>query len=124
MVSSAVGQEAPKLWRAPRAPSSPWMPFSMLFAAISTKVPRSDMDLVIRYYEEFKVVNVLFLPICGFRLDSYAYSGMLTIACLVISKQSKKISRSDLVIRMRQIIGDKILVSTVMRLQQKVFFFP
>jgi hypothetical protein len=50
-------------------------------------------------------------------------SGMLTIVCLVISKQSKKISRSDLVIRMRQIIGDKILVSTVMRLQQKVFFF-
>ena len=120
----AVEQEAPKLRHAPRAPSSPWMPFSMLFAAISTKVPRSDMDLVIRYYEEFKVVNVLFLPICGFRLDSYAYSGMLTIACLIISKQSKKISRSDLVIRMRQIIGDKILVSTVMRLQQKVFFFP
>ena len=120
----AVEQEAPKLWHTPRAPSSPWMPFSMLFAAISTKVPRSDMDLVIRYYEEFKVVNVLFLPICGFRLDSYAYSGMLTIACLVISKQSKKISRSELVIRMRQIIGDKILVSTVMRLQQKVFFFP
>ena len=124
MVPYAVEQEAPKLRHAPRAPSSPWMPFSMLFAAISTKVPRSDMDLVIRYYEEFKVVNVLFLPICGFRLDSYAYSGMLTIACLVISKQSKKISRSDLVIRMRQIIGDKILVSTVMRLQQKVFFFP
>ena len=120
----AVEQEAPKLRHAPRAPSSPWMPFSMLFAAISTKVPRSDMDLVIRYYEEFKVVNVLFLPICGFRLDSYAYSGMLTIAYLIIAKQSKKISRSDLVIRMRQIIGDKILVSTVMRLQQKVFFFP
>ena len=122
-MSSAVGQEAPKSWRAPRAPSSPWMPFSMLFAAISTKVPRSDMDLVIRYYEEFKVVNVLFLP---FEVSGWIHmlSGMLTIVCLVISKQSKKISRSDLVIRMRQIIGDKILVSTVMRLQQKVFFFP
>jgi hypothetical protein len=56
-----VEQEAPRLGRAPRAPSSPWMPFSMLFAAISTKVPRSDMELVIRYYEEFKVVGVLFL---------------------------------------------------------------
>ena len=119
----AVEQEAPKLRHAPRAPSSPWMPFSMLFAAISTKVPRSDMDLVIRYYEEFKVVNVLFLP---FEVSGWIHmlSGMLTIVCLVISKQSKKISRSDLVIRMRQIIGDKILVSTVMRLQQKVFFFP
>ncbi|OEL32174.1 Inactive poly [ADP-ribose] polymerase RCD1 [Dichanthelium oligosanthes] len=90
LVPSAVVQDAPKVGRAPRAPSSPWMPFSMLFAAISTKVPRSDMDLVIRYYEEFK---------------------------------KKKISRSDLVIRMRQIVGDKILVSTVMRLQQKVSFF-
>ncbi|KAF8708826.1 hypothetical protein HU200_030216 [Digitaria exilis] len=86
MMPSAIEQEAPKLGRLPRAPSSPWMPFSMLFAAISTKVPRSDMDTVIRYYEEFK---------------------------------RKKISRSDLVIRMRQIVGDKILVSTVMRLQQK-----
>ena len=123
MVPYAVEQEAPKLRHAPRAPSSPWMPFSMLFAAISTKVPRSDMDLVIRYYEEFKVVNVLFLP---FEVSGWIHmlSGMLTIVCLVISKQSKKISRSELVIRMRQIIGDKILVSTVMRLQQKVFFFP
>jgi hypothetical protein len=32
-------------------------------------------------------------------------------------------SRSDLVIRMRQIVGDKILVSTIMRLHQKVSFF-
>ncbi|WVZ61334.1 hypothetical protein U9M48_011232 [Paspalum notatum var. saurae] len=85
---SGIEQEAPKLGCAPRAPSSPWMPFSMLFAAISTKVPRSDMDLVLRYYEEFK---------------------------------RRKISRSDLVIRMRQIVGDKILISTVMRLQQKVY---
>ncbi|KAJ1292642.1 hypothetical protein BS78_01G005500 [Paspalum vaginatum] len=84
---SGTEQGARKLGHAPRAPSSPWMPFSMLFAASSTKVPRSDMDLVLRYYEEFK---------------------------------RRKMSRSDLVIRMRQIVGDKILVSTVMRLQQKL----
>ncbi|KAL6909355.1 hypothetical protein ACP4OV_001636 [Aristida adscensionis] len=86
LASSDVQQEAPKFGRAPKSPSSPWMPFSMLFAAISTKVPRSDMDLVLRYYEEFK---------------------------------RGKMSRPDLVIRMRQIVGDKLLVSTVMRLQQK-----
>ncbi|XP_062213066.1 inactive poly [ADP-ribose] polymerase RCD1-like [Phragmites australis] len=87
LASSAVQQQAPMFGRAPRAPSSPWMPFSMLFAAISTKVPRSDMDLVLRYYEEFK---------------------------------RRKISRADLVIRLRQIVGDKLLVSTVMKLQQKL----
>lgn len=38
-----------------RAPTSPWMPFSMLFAAISTKVSPQDMDLVNTCYEEFKV---------------------------------------------------------------------
>uniref|UniRef100_A0A0A9BQL2 PARP catalytic domain-containing protein n=1 Tax=Arundo donax TaxID=35708 RepID=A0A0A9BQL2_ARUDO len=86
LAPSAVQPQAPMSGHAPMAPSSPWMPFSMLFAAISTKVPRSDMDLVLRYYEEFK---------------------------------RRKISRADLVVRLRQIVGDKQLVSTVMRLQQK-----
>lgn len=99
------------------------MPFSVLFAAISTKVPRSDMDLVIRYYEEFKVVIVLFLSfeVSGC-VQEYA-CGMLTMVCFLILKQKKRMSRSDLVTRMRQIVGDKILVSTIMRLHQKVSFF-
>lgn len=58
IASSGDEQQACMLGRAPspRSPSSPWMPFSMLFAAISAKVPRSDMDLVHKYYEEFKVI--------------------------------------------------------------------
>uniref|UniRef100_A0A804PBV5 Uncharacterized protein n=1 Tax=Zea mays TaxID=4577 RepID=A0A804PBV5_MAIZE len=39
-----------------KAPSSPWMPFSMLFAAISTKVSPENMDVIIGCYEEFKTV--------------------------------------------------------------------
>ncbi|WOL09525.1 putative inactive poly [Canna indica] len=70
-----------------KTPTSPWMPFSMLFAAISTKVRSEDMDLVHSYYDEFK---------------------------------KRKISRIDLVKKMRQIIGDKLLVSTIMRLQHKL----
>jgi hypothetical protein len=65
VASSADEQHLPKYGRAPspRAPSSPWMPFSMLFASLSTKLPRSDMDLLHQYYEEFKVVNaVLHFP--------------------------------------------------------------
>jgi hypothetical protein len=42
-----------------KAPISPWMPFSMLFAAISTKVSPNSMDLVISCYEEFKVWYLL-----------------------------------------------------------------
>uniref|UniRef100_A0A0D9W1K1 PARP n=1 Tax=Leersia perrieri TaxID=77586 RepID=A0A0D9W1K1_9ORYZ len=89
LASQADQQETCVLGHAPdpRSPSSPWMPFSMLFAAISTKVPRSDMDLVHKYYEEFK---------------------------------RRKISRADLVKQLRQVVGDKLLVSTVLRLQQKL----
>ncbi|OAY62955.1 Inactive poly (ADP-ribose) polymerase RCD1 [Ananas comosus] len=72
---------------APRVPTSPWMPFSMLFAAISTKVSPQDMDLVNTHYGEFK---------------------------------RKKISRIDLVKKLREIVGDKLLISTIMRLQHKM----
>lgn len=44
-----------------RAPKSPWMPFSMLFAAISSKVPEKDMNLVHSNYELFKVLLYSFL---------------------------------------------------------------
>ncbi|KAM3056741.1 hypothetical protein ACUV84_000145 [Puccinellia chinampoensis] len=89
LASSADEHTAPKFGHAPspRSPSSPWMPFSMLFAAISTKVPRSDMDLLHEYYEEFK---------------------------------TRKISRPELVKRLRLMVGDKLLVSTVVRLHHKV----
>ncbi|XP_008803591.2 probable inactive poly [ADP-ribose] polymerase SRO1 [Phoenix dactylifera] len=79
--------QAPMFGRAPRTPTSPWMPFSMLFAAISTKVSPQDMDSVNTHYEEFK---------------------------------KRKISRIDLIKKLRQIIGDKLLISTIMRLQHKL----
>ncbi|KAJ4805794.1 WWE protein-protein interaction domain protein family [Rhynchospora pubera] len=69
------------------APSSPWMPFSMLFASISTKVSPQAMDCINAHYEDFK---------------------------------RKKISREELVRWLRHIVGDKLLVSTIMRLQQKI----
>ncbi|CAM0878234.1 unnamed protein product [Alopecurus aequalis] len=89
LASPADEHTTPKFGRAPspRSPSSPWMPFSMLFAAISTKVPRSDMDLLLEHYDKFK---------------------------------RRRISRTDLVKQLRQIVGDKLLVSTVVRLQHKV----
>ena len=41
-----------------RAPKSPWMPFPMLFAAISKKVPSKDMELVTNNYELFRVCKM------------------------------------------------------------------
>lgn len=43
---------------APRIPRSPWMPFSMLFAAISSAVAPKDMDLVKTHYEQFRAKKI------------------------------------------------------------------
>ncbi|CAA6657257.1 unnamed protein product [Spirodela intermedia] len=86
-----VSFRVPAKIKASRIPTSPWMPFSMLFAAISTKITSQDMDLVNVHYDEFK---------------------------------RKKISRIDLIKKLRQIIGDKLLLSTIMRLQHKVRSVP
>ncbi|XP_074276393.1 inactive poly [ADP-ribose] polymerase RCD1 [Silene latifolia] len=42
-----------------RVPTSPWMPFPMLFAAISKQVPSSDMMVVLASYKQFtnKVIS-------------------------------------------------------------------
>lgn len=39
-----------------KTPKSPWMPFSMLFAAISNKVPSKDMEHIYMQYEQFRVI--------------------------------------------------------------------
>ena len=99
-----------------KAPSSPWMPFSMLFAAISTKVSPENMDMVIGCYEEFKVRYLaLFLA------WSWLFLTIMNRLCLhVCIYQSKKISRAELVKKLRHVVGDRVLISTIMRLQDKV----
>lgn len=65
--SPALGgqYEAPMLGESmAKAPSTPWMPFSMLFAAISTKLPREKMDMINNCYEEFKVCYSSVLGCC------------------------------------------------------------
>ena len=40
-------------------PKSPWMPFPVLFAAIRSLVPPSDMELINTHYEQLKVCKVV-----------------------------------------------------------------
>ncbi|XVF52307.1 hypothetical protein PTKIN_Ptkin05aG0008200 [Pterospermum kingtungense] len=41
-----------------KTPKSPWMPFPMLFAAISNKIPRTDMDQISNHYELFRAKKI------------------------------------------------------------------
>lgn len=120
--SPALGghYEAPMLGdKVERAPSTPWMPFSMLFAAISTKVSAENMDMVNSCYEEFKVVYFVTIFFTEFAL-LFAGVWCLSSFVLLLCYQSKKISRVDLVKKLRHIVGDRMLISTIMRLQDKV----
>uniref|UniRef100_A0A6M2F5H8 Poly [ADP-ribose] polymerase n=1 Tax=Populus davidiana TaxID=266767 RepID=A0A6M2F5H8_9ROSI len=70
-----------------RTPKSPWMPFPMLFAVISNKVPSQDMELITNHYELFR---------------------------------EKKMSRENFVKKLRLIVGDALLKSTITSLQCKL----
>ncbi|KAG9452474.1 hypothetical protein H6P81_005378 [Aristolochia fimbriata] len=69
-----------------KMPKSPWMPFPMLFDAISNKIPPEHMDVVDRYYNDYL---------------------------------RKKLTRIDFIKKLRVIIGDKLLKSTIMSIQHK-----
>ncbi|XP_010276820.1 PREDICTED: inactive poly [ADP-ribose] polymerase RCD1 [Nelumbo nucifera] len=74
-----------------KTPRSPWMPFPLLFEAISSKVPPKDMALVNKHYDQFR---------------------------------QKKISRDDFVKKLRLIVGDTLLRSTITSLQCKLASKP
>lgn len=69
-----------------KGPNSPWMPFSVLFEAVSAKVTPNDMQLVHIFYE---------------------------------SLRAKKINRAEFIKKLRSVVGDEILRSTISGLQPK-----
>ncbi|CAA2992706.1 inactive poly [ADP-ribose] polymerase RCD1-like isoform X1 [Olea europaea subsp. europaea] len=81
-------QEAPSIGLSTsKAPKSPWMPFAMLFEAISNKVSPKEMTLVHSQYALFRI---------------------------------KKITRDEFIRKLRLIVGDQLLKSSIIGLQSKV----
>uniref|UniRef100_A0A6I9QA98 Inactive Poly [ADP-ribose] polymerase RCD1 isoform X1 n=1 Tax=Elaeis guineensis var. tenera TaxID=51953 RepID=A0A6I9QA98_ELAGV len=68
-----------------RGPTSPWMPFTVLFAEIQNHVSPLAKELLLRHYEELK---------------------------------NKAITREELVKKMKAIVGEQLLMSTLTRLQR------
>ncbi|KAF8027158.1 hypothetical protein BT93_E0160 [Corymbia citriodora subsp. variegata] len=69
-----------------KTPKSPWMPFPLLFDAISKEVAAKDMNTIHANYQLFR---------------------------------TKRISRNDFIKRLRSIVGDELLRSSIMSLQGK-----
>lgn len=104
----------------------------MLFAAISRKVRQEDMNLVCSNYELFKVYTIasvegshVFLEKVKFLLESlnrYFDNFLSCVHDLVYSGiwQGKKINRDEFVRKLRLIVGDTLLRSTITSLQCQV----
>jgi hypothetical protein len=63
---------------------------------------------------EFSGLKLLFL-FCTIMSDLYLHH---------VCYQSKRISRAELVKKLRHVVGDRVLISTIMRLQDKVCTLP
>lgn len=112
-VSAALGS------RYKRSPKSPWLPFRILFSAISNKVPPNRMELVEAKYKLFVVCPLtvifnFFNLVIGSFLIFFPCTGII---------QSKKMSRDDFVKQLRMIVGDTLLRSTLTNLQSEVGSF-
>lgn len=108
----------------PKAPTSPWMPFPVLFAAITNKVPAKDMELIKVHYLHFRVCNInqLYQLPLSVVIDIF---NIIYRCLLVINPQSKEMTRDDFVKKLRLIVGDALLRATInglTGLQRKVLF--
>ncbi|XP_024929130.2 probable inactive poly [ADP-ribose] polymerase SRO5 isoform X1 [Ziziphus jujuba] len=73
-----------------RKPKSPWMPFPGLISALSKFLPQPTIDLITKYHRQHRV-----------SLD-------------------KKISRPELIQRVRQLAGDELLIKVIKSFRAKV----
>lgn len=95
------------------------MPFPMLFAVISNKVPSKDMELITNHYELFRVCKMACSAVI-FCSNSNVYHDQVITFCFPF--QEKKISRENFVKKLRLIVGDALLKSTITSLQGKVCY--
>jgi hypothetical protein len=118
-----------------RAPKSAWMPFTMLFGAISDKVPPTSMEKINTDYELFRVciVTLIFCfprgfgggaalpPSQSFVLLNYLLLFVHNFFFFFNIYQAKEIGRDEFIRRLRLIVGDPLLRTTITSLQCKVW---
>ncbi|XWS62204.1 hypothetical protein CRYUN_Cryun07bG0190800 [Craigia yunnanensis] len=83
-----------------KTPKSPWMPFPMLFAAISTKITRIDMDRVTNHYELFRAKKIsrddfvkMLRLIVG---DDLLRSTITSLQCKIPSRHDLEVAKQNM----------------------------
>ena len=103
----------------PSLPTSPWMPFPLLFEAISKRIPQSSLKLLLAHYDLLKAWSVfvlLFIYLSNFLFDTQRNFHN----CFYMLLQERKICRDDFIKELRLIVGDTLLKSTLKQLTCKV----
>lgn len=101
-------------------PSSPWLPFPTLISVLSKVLPPLDISLISKFYKAKKVSVCFLLALhSGLRVDIVVCFQSF-VHHLLCFWQERKISRHELIQKVRQIAGDKLLISVIKSYRAKV----
>lgn len=111
-----------------RKPTSPWMPFMALICALSKFLPPHTISLITKHHRDYKVkylrINCIQWRSRCLSFRSFFFS-ILIISTNLLSYllifQENKISRHELIKRVREIAGDKLLTSVIKSFRFKVW---
>lgn len=98
-------------------PSSPFMQFPTLISALSKILPPSDIVSIAKFHKEYRVIFsdlvVGFVTVTGFFF-------LLKLCVFLFVLQDKKISRHEMIQKVRKVAGDKLLFSVIKSFRAKV----
>lgn len=99
-------------------PSSPFMQFPTLISALSKILPPSDIVSIAKFHKEYRVsvsdLVVGFVTVTGF----FPFVEIVFVFLFVL--QDKKISRHEMIQKVRKVAGDKLLFSVIKSFRAKV----
>lgn len=108
-----------------RLPTSPWMPFPILISALSKFLPAPTIALISKQHRDHRVSAPIFYFLAS--TESFIYF-LFYLVCFQFFDpcawtfyfQENKISRHELIQRVRQIAGDQLLIAVIKSYRAKV----
>lgn len=100
-----------------RRPDSDWIPYPLLIVALSKFLPSDAIELITKHYNDHRVRIRSFL-LCVFCLLNGGY--VFLIDCLMFDVQKGRLTRFEMIQRVRHIAGDNLLMAVIKSYRGKV----
>lgn len=104
--------------REPSRPKSPWVPFPELISALSKILPQHDMSIVMKLQKDYRV-SASDLLLWSLRHFFFCFFAEVFGSASSVS-QEMKISRQQMIQKLRVIAGDKLLFQVIKSFREKL----